>query len=58
MPTALDPMVRPGAEATVNSRAVIDACRPFEWMHEFPEVAESPPEMQAQIRQKFAHLFQ
>jgi hypothetical protein len=27
-------------------------------MHEFPEVAESPPELQAQVRQTWAHLFQ
>jgi UbiD family decarboxylase len=56
--TALDPMVRPGSEAMVNSRAVIDACRPFEWLSEFPEVAESPPELQAQVRLKWAHLFE
>lgn len=56
--TALDPMVRPGSEAMVNSRAIIDACRPFEWMHEFPEVAESSPELQAEVRRKWAHILE
>ncbi|MEK6562832.1 MAG: UbiD family decarboxylase, partial [Candidatus Binatota bacterium] len=55
--TALDPMVRPGSEAMVNSRAVIDACRPYEWRHEFPAVAESSPELQAQVLQKWSRLF-
>ncbi|MBI4527953.1 MAG: UbiD family decarboxylase [Deltaproteobacteria bacterium] len=55
--TALDPMVRPGSEAMVNSRAVIDACRPYEWKHEFPAVAESSPELQAQVLQKWSRLF-
>ncbi len=36
----LDPIVRPGRKG-FNSRAIIDACRPFEWMNEFPLVAES-----------------
>ena len=55
--TALDPMVRPGSEAMVNSRAVIDACRPYEWRHQFPAVAESSPEIQAQVLQKWGRLF-
>jgi UbiD family decarboxylase len=55
--TALDPMVRPGSEAMINSRGIIDACRPYEWMDEFPEVAESSQELQAQVREKWKHLF-
>ncbi|MBI4492508.1 MAG: UbiD family decarboxylase [Chloroflexi bacterium] len=55
--TALDPMVRPGSEAMVNSRAIIDACRPYEWMDQFPAVSESSPELQAEVRRKWSHLF-
>jgi hypothetical protein len=28
---------------TFNSRALIDARKPFDWMAEFPEAAESSP---------------
>jgi len=55
--TALDPMVRPGSEAMVNSRAIIDACRPYEWRHQFPAVAESSPELQAEVLKKWGHIF-
>lgn len=48
----LDPMLVDGAP-TYNSRAVIDACRPFERLKTFPRVAESPPEYLEQVRQKW-----
>ncbi|GAA0912280.1 UbiD family decarboxylase [Virgisporangium aurantiacum] len=50
----LDPMLPEDAPATFNSRAVIDACRPFERLKTFPKVAESPPEYLAEIRAKWA----
>jgi 4-hydroxy-3-polyprenylbenzoate decarboxylase len=40
----LDPVVHPTRKG-FNSRAIIDACRPFEWMSEFPLVAESSKEV-------------
>jgi 4-hydroxy-3-polyprenylbenzoate decarboxylase len=40
----LDPVVHPTRKG-FNSRAIIDACRPFEWMKEFPLVAESSKEV-------------
>jgi hypothetical protein len=43
--------IRPGKKG-FNSRAVIDACRPFEWMKDFPPVAESSPELKEKIRQE------
>ena len=52
----LDPMKRPGEN--MNSRALIDACRPFEWMDEFPPVAEASPEERLRIRKKFGHLLE
>jgi hypothetical protein len=52
----VDPMLRePGP--TYNSRALIDACKPFEWMEEFPEVAESSPEYIEAVRKKWRQLF-
>jgi UbiD family decarboxylase len=52
----VDPMRRePGP--TFNSRALIDACKPFEWMDEFPEVAESSPEDIAAVQKKWHQLF-
>ena len=40
----LDPIVHPTKKG-FNSRAIIDACRPYEWMSEFPPVAESSREV-------------
>ncbi len=40
----LDPIIQPGKKG-LNSRAIIDACRPFEWMKDFPPVAESSKEV-------------
>ena len=41
-----------------NNRAVVDACRPWGWKDDFPKVAEASPELQAKMREKFAHLFE
>ncbi len=51
---ALDPRKRVGDNH--NSRAVVDATRPFEWRDEFPPVAESSPELAAKTREKWGHL--
>ncbi|OGQ73267.1 MAG: hypothetical protein A3G94_04400 [Deltaproteobacteria bacterium RIFCSPLOWO2_12_FULL_60_16] len=40
----LDPIIQPGKKG-FNSRAIIDACRPFEWLKDFPPVAESSKEV-------------
>ena len=52
----VDPMRREPLP-TYNSRAIIDACRPFDWIDEFPTVAESSPELRKQIMDKWGHLF-
>jgi len=52
----VDPMRRePGL--TFNSRALIDACKPFEWIDEFPEVAESSSEYVEAVKKKWRQLF-
>ncbi len=52
----VDPMRRePGP--TYNSCDFIDACKPFDWIDDFPEVTESSPEFMAGIANKWRHLF-
>ena len=44
--TPLDPRIEPERRAVgdfTNSRAVIDACRPFHWKDKFPEVNAPTP---------------
>jgi len=47
----LDPRIPRGT--TWNSRAVIDACRPYEMLKDFPPVARATPELRAKIEAKF-----
>jgi 4-hydroxy-3-polyprenylbenzoate decarboxylase len=51
---ALDPRKKVGDN--FNSRAIIDACRPFDWKDDFPPVAESSPELRDKTLQKWGHL--
>jgi UbiD family decarboxylase len=51
----LDPIIQPGKKG-FNSRAIIDACRPFEWMADFPKVAESSKEVLDATAKKWAPL--
>ncbi len=53
----LDPRIQPGKKG-FNSRAVIDACRPFEWMKDFPPVAESSPELKEKVRSKWKKVLE
>src|SRR6266851_3857549 len=47
----LDPRLPKGV--TWNSRAVIDACRPFEMLKDFPPVVKASDELRSKVRQKF-----
>jgi len=53
----LDPRIQPGKKG-FNSRAVIDACRPFEWIKDFPPVAESSPELKEKVRAKWKKVIE
>lgn len=53
----LDPRIQPGKKG-FNSRALIDACRPFEWMKDFPPVAESSPELREKVRAKWKKIIE
>jgi 4-hydroxy-3-polyprenylbenzoate decarboxylase len=48
----LDPIIPPGQKG-FNSRAIIDACRPYEWREQFPAVAQASPELRAQTLAKW-----
>ncbi|MDP2726992.1 MAG: UbiD family decarboxylase, partial [Dehalococcoidia bacterium] len=48
-----DPLIRKESTSYFNSRAIIDACRPFDWIDEFPPVSESSPELCKRITEKF-----
>jgi UbiD family decarboxylase len=44
-------------EAPYSSKAIIDACRPYDHLHDFPEVAEASRELQEKVRAKWKDLF-
>jgi hypothetical protein len=50
-------MIPPDAKVLMNSRAVIDACRPYEWLKDFPEVAETSPELRKTVLERFGRSF-
>jgi UbiD family decarboxylase len=48
----LDPMM--SAQGTYNSRAIIDACRPFHRLKDFPPIAAASEELRTKVEAKFA----
>ncbi len=57
--TPLDPRLAPEDRAKgnyTNSRAIIDACRPFHWRNEFPRVNMPSKETMKKARAKFGYL--
>ena len=57
--SALDPVISPErreAGDLTNSRAIIDACKPFHWKKEFQKVNAPTPEMKRQAWQNWGHL--
>lgn len=51
----LDPIIPKGQKGH-SSRAVIDACRPYEWLKDFPPVAESSPEVRRAAEKKWGAI--
>ena len=51
----LDPRI-PVVKKGFNSRAIIDACRPYEWKDEFFPVVESSPELRAATLEKWRNI--
>ena len=57
--TPLDPRIHPDQRKKgdyTNSRAIIDACRPWHWRNEFPVVNIPSPELAQRARKKFGYL--
>ena len=57
--TPLDPRIEPERKAKgdfTNSRAIINACRPWHWRDKFPKVNAPSPEAARLARQKFGYL--
>ncbi len=42
--------------APLSSKAIIDACRPYDYLAEFPAVAEASKDLQAKVRAKWKDL--
>lgn len=51
----LDPII-PKGQKGLSSRAIIDACRPYEWIKDFPPVAESSPAVKKAALEKWGPL--
>lgn len=52
----LDPRLEPAKKSRgeyTNSRALLNACRPFDWIQEFPKVVRTSPELREHILKKF-----
>lgn len=57
--TPLDPRLEPRKREQgdfTNSRAIIDACRPWHWREEFPKVNAPSPELAKRGLEKFGYL--
>jgi UbiD family decarboxylase len=54
--TPLDTMIRKPTNAYFSSRAIIDACKPYEWIEEFPEDIKMGSEMEEKIRSKWGAM--
>lgn len=48
----LDPII-PREQKGFQSRAMIDACRPYEWINDFPKVSGASPELKDRVLEKF-----
>jgi len=46
-------MIRKPTNAYFSSRGVIDACKPYEWINEFPEDIRTSDEWVAKVKDKW-----
>lgn len=54
--TPLDTMIRNPNNGYFNSRAIIDACKPYEWYEEFPEEIKVDRELAEKARRKWGDV--
>ena len=52
----LDPIIPKGKKG-FNSQAIIDACRPYEWMDEFPASVMVSPEIAQKVLERWGSIF-
>jgi UbiD family decarboxylase len=48
----LDPIIQKGKKG-FNSRAIIDACRPYDWIEDFPPSVRVPDQLARQVKEKW-----
>jgi hypothetical protein len=53
----VEPARKKAGRNLTSSRALIVACRPWEWRDEFPPVNRASETLRGQIQAKWAHLF-
>jgi len=54
--TPLDTMIRKPTTSYVNSRAIIDACKPYDWINEFPQDLKIDAQLEEKTRNKWGPL--
>ena len=54
--TPLDTMIRKPTDAYFNSRAIIDACKPYEWIEEFPKDIKISSDLAEKVQRKWGTL--
>jgi len=57
--SSADPMIHPDIPARqkgLNSRALIDACRPYEWKDRFPPTVQTSPELEKAVYEKWPEV--
>ena len=58
--SALDPRIPPEQKKRgdlTSCRAIINACKPYEWIKEFPPTTAASPELRRKVSEKWKHLF-
>jgi 4-hydroxy-3-polyprenylbenzoate decarboxylase len=57
--SSADPLIHPDIPARqkgLNSRALVDACRPYEWRDRFPPTVQTSPELEKVVYEKFPQV--
>ena len=54
--TPLDTMIRKATDPYLNSRAIINACKPYEWIQEFPQDIKIGSELAEKVKKKWASV--
>ncbi len=56
----IDPVIPPEKRSRgdfTQTRVIVNACKPYHWIKEFPPVNRSSPELRKKVRDKWGHLF-